>query len=88
MCISEGHRQFQLETLVLSPEEFTARLKSNLPEAVLKEKLLKYFLPFNIFREKYILPLSEKYKGKDVELKDVHRDVVRVGLPVKSGHNW
>ena len=70
-AISEGHRQFQLEALVLSPEGFTARLKSNLPEAVLKEKLLKYFLPFNIFREKYILPLSEKYKGKDVELKDV-----------------
>ena len=70
-AISEGHRQFQLEPLLLSPEDFTARLKTNLPESVLKEKLLKYFLPFNIFREKYILPLSEKYKGQDVELKDV-----------------
>ena len=68
---SDGHRQFQLESLRLSPEDFTARLKSKLPEAVLKENLLRYFLPFSNFREKYILPLSEKYKELDVELRDV-----------------
>ena len=74
---SDGHRQFQLDTLLLTPEEFQERLESQLPEDVMMETLVKDFLPFSAFRGKYILPMASKYKGQVVELRDVS-DIVKL----------
>lgn len=67
---SGGHRQFKLPYLLLTPEEFDRRLKERLPEDVINEKLVSLFHPFSVFREKFILPLSEKYPGQAIELTD------------------
>ena len=67
----EGHRHFKIPSLNLTPSEFEDRLKARLPEDVMQDKLITLFKPLSDFRDKYILPLSEKYPGQEIELTTV-----------------
>ncbi len=67
-ALSDGHRQFRVPFLELSPADFKNRLEERLSEEVMKGKLVTLFQPFSVFREKYIIPLSEAYSGENVEM--------------------
>jgi hypothetical protein len=65
---SEGHRHFKLPNINLTPSEFEDRLKAKLTEDVMQDKLVTLFKPLSDFRDKYIIPLSKKCPGQEIEL--------------------
>jgi hypothetical protein len=42
-----------------------------LPNDVIQSNLITRFEPLSVFREKYILPLSEAYPGQEIELTTI-----------------
>jgi hypothetical protein len=70
-ALSDGHRQFRVPFLELSPADFKNRLKERLSEEVMEGKLVTLFQPLSVFREKYIVPLSETYSGENVEMSRI-----------------
>lgn len=68
---SKGHRHFKIPSLSLSPLQFEDRLLDRLPNDVIQSNLITRFKPLSIFREKYILPLSEAYPGQEIELTTI-----------------
>ena len=65
---SNGHRHFKIQSLSLTPLQFE---RDRLSNDVIQSNLITRFEPLSIFREKYILPLSEAYPGQEIELTTI-----------------
>jgi hypothetical protein len=70
---SNCHRHFKIQSLSLTPLQFENRLRERLPNNVIQSNLITRFKPLSIFREKYILPLSEAYPGQEIELTTISK---------------
>ena len=69
--VSKGHRHFKFPSLSLTPAQFEKRLLDRLPNDVIHRNIITRFEPLSMFREKYILPLSEAYPGQEIELTTI-----------------
>ena len=65
-------RHFNYQPITITFKEFEDRLATQLSEATLQFELLRKFPFLHDFRSKYIIPLTEKFRGhKHIDLADL-----------------